>query len=315
MTAPGKPLPQSVRIAGTIRISVKGAPYVTRIPEAVRVGYARCSTDRQDLEAQRAGLVDLGVGPSAIYHRPRPYRPLARPAPALDQALAAVRAGDTLVVANSTGWRVSVPDARDIADRLLERGVGLALGTTVYDPADPMGKMFFNILADFAEFESDLIRMRPARAWRSHGRKGSSVVGGRCFLIVRPANSGACTRVATTASATLRPCSRCRGRPCTVRCNGRLLAHSDSLQTAFSLAATLSVEPDGLPFQLPRCSATSSAGMPEGQRVPAAVCGPSRDRLRARYVVVEPVSDPVLDGPAGAPASVPPRSCVSFRIS
>lgn len=43
----------------------------------------------------------------------------------LDQALAAVRAGDTLVVTK--------------LDRLLERGVGLALGTTVYDPAEPIG--------------------------------------------------------------------------------------------------------------------------------------------------------------------------------
>ena len=54
----------------------------------------------------------------------------------------------------------SVPDARDIADGLIARGVRLALGSSVYDPADPMGKMFFNILATFAEFEADLIRMR-----------------------------------------------------------------------------------------------------------------------------------------------------------
>ena len=54
----------------------------------------------------------------------------------------------------------SVPDARAIADELEKRGVKLALGASVYDPADPMGKMFFNILATFAEFESDLIRMR-----------------------------------------------------------------------------------------------------------------------------------------------------------
>jgi len=53
-----------------------------------------------------------------------------------------------------------VPDARDIADGLIARGVRLALGSSVYDPADPMGKMFFNILATFAEFEADLIRMR-----------------------------------------------------------------------------------------------------------------------------------------------------------
>lgn len=51
-------------------------------------------------------------------------------------------------------------DARAIADQLLVRDVKLALGTTIHDPTDPMGKMFFNILATFAEFESDLIRMR-----------------------------------------------------------------------------------------------------------------------------------------------------------
>ncbi len=36
----------------------------------------------------------------------------------------------------------------------------LALGWTLHNPDDPMGKMFFNILATFAEFEADLIRMR-----------------------------------------------------------------------------------------------------------------------------------------------------------
>ena len=36
----------------------------------------------------------------------------------------------------------------------------LALGASIYDPSDPMGKMFFNVLATFAEFEGDLIRLR-----------------------------------------------------------------------------------------------------------------------------------------------------------
>ena len=36
----------------------------------------------------------------------------------------------------------------------------LALGRTRYDPGDPTGKMFFNILATLAEFEAGLIRMR-----------------------------------------------------------------------------------------------------------------------------------------------------------
>ncbi|ENB49162.1 recombinase family protein, partial [Escherichia coli] len=70
-----------------------------------------------------------------------------------------VRQGDTLVVPKLDRLARSVPDAREIADTLQARGVKLALGTTLYDPGDPMGKMFFNVLATFAEFEGDLIRL------------------------------------------------------------------------------------------------------------------------------------------------------------
>lgn len=38
--------------------------------------------------------------------------------------------------------------------------MNLVLGASVYDPEDPVGKMFFNVLATFAEFEDDLIRLR-----------------------------------------------------------------------------------------------------------------------------------------------------------
>lgn len=54
----------------------------------------------------------------------------------------------------------SVPDARAIGDDLAARGIRLSLGGQVYEPTDPMGKRFFNILATFAEFEVDLLRMR-----------------------------------------------------------------------------------------------------------------------------------------------------------
>ena len=41
--------------------------------ETVRIGYARCSTDRQDLTAQRCTLVELGVPPlRPTAHRLRP---------------------------------------------------------------------------------------------------------------------------------------------------------------------------------------------------------------------------------------------------
>jgi DNA invertase Pin-like site-specific DNA recombinase len=70
-----------------------------------------------------------------------------------------VRVGDTLVVPKLDRLARSVPDARQIGDSLVARGVRLSLGSTLYDPADPVGKMFFNILATFAEFEVDLPKM------------------------------------------------------------------------------------------------------------------------------------------------------------
>src|SRR5918995_1239999 len=140
-------------------LSLRGPLSYTSAMSAITIGYARCSTDKQDLAAQRAMLEELGVAPDRIY-TDRGLTGTTRARPGLDQALAAVRAGDTLVVPKLDRLARSVPDARQIADTLVARGVKLALGTSVYDPADPMGKMFFNILATFAEFEADLIRMR-----------------------------------------------------------------------------------------------------------------------------------------------------------
>ena len=126
---------------------------------ATLIGYARCSTDRQDPAAQRQALLELDVVEDRIY-TDHGLTGTTRARPGLDQALAAVRAGDTLVVPKLDRLARSVPDARAIADQLRERGVKLALGRALYDPDDPTGKMFFNILATFAEFEADLIRMR-----------------------------------------------------------------------------------------------------------------------------------------------------------
>jgi DNA invertase Pin-like site-specific DNA recombinase len=126
---------------------------------ATLVGYARCSTVLQDLEAQFLALQGLGVPEDRIY-LDKGLTGASRDRPGLDQALAAVRGGDTLVVPKLDRLGRSVPDLRDIGDGLVARGVRLSIGGTIYDPADPMGKMFFNILATFAEFELDLLRMR-----------------------------------------------------------------------------------------------------------------------------------------------------------
>ena len=162
-TSPSKPRgtrQKAVSHSWYENIITEGAASVTRASMTMTlIGYARCSTDKQDLAAQKAALTDLGVSSDRIY-TDHGLTGTNRSRPGLDQALAAVRTGDTLVVPKLDRLARSVPDARFIADALVARGIRLALGASVYDPADPIGKMFFNILATFAEFESDLIRLR-----------------------------------------------------------------------------------------------------------------------------------------------------------
>ena len=150
----------------------KEGPYTyTSAMMSTKIGYARCSTHRQDLSAQKQALENLGVSPDRSY-TDHGLTGTQRLRPGLDQALAAVRAGDTLVVPKLDRMARSVPDARAIADQLEKKGVKLALGASVYDPTDPMGKMFFNILATFAEFEADLMRMRTREGMAMARAKG-----------------------------------------------------------------------------------------------------------------------------------------------
>jgi DNA invertase Pin-like site-specific DNA recombinase len=141
------------------------------------IGYARCSTAEQDLTAQRQALCELGVDEQRIY-LDHGLTGRNRERPGLLLALAAVRMGDTLVVPKLDRLARSVPDARAIADELEQRGVRLQLGCSVYDPQDPMGRMFFNVLATFAEFEADLLSLRT--------REGMAVASARGRLKGKP---------------------------------------------------------------------------------------------------------------------------------
>ena len=73
------------------------------------IGYARCSTDAQDLTARRDRLRELGVAAERI-HVDHGLTGTSRKRPGLDQALAAVRADDTLVVPKLDRLARSVPD-------------------------------------------------------------------------------------------------------------------------------------------------------------------------------------------------------------
>jgi len=106
------------------------------------IGYARCSTDTQDLTAQRDALAGLGVAEDRVYVD-HGLTGTNRARPGLREALAAGRAGVTM---NSGG---SGPH-----------------------PRDPIGRLLFNVLAMIAEFESDLARMRTREGMKVARAKG-----------------------------------------------------------------------------------------------------------------------------------------------
>ena len=135
------------------------------------IGYARVSTDQQDLTAQRDGLTALGVAANRVYVD-HGLTGANRERPGLREALAACREGDTLVVTKLDRLARSLPDARAIADELTQRQVRLNLGGSVYDPNDPVGRLLFNVLAMVAEFETDLIRLRTREGMKVARAKG-----------------------------------------------------------------------------------------------------------------------------------------------
>ncbi len=123
------------------------------------IGYARVSTDAQDLTAQRDALDRLGVPAERIYVD-HGLTGTNRDRSGLRTALAVCPESDTLVVTKLDRLARSLPDARQIIDDLTRRHINLSIGGSLHDPTDPIGRLLFNVLAMVAEFESDLIRLR-----------------------------------------------------------------------------------------------------------------------------------------------------------
>lgn len=146
--------------------------------DGLLIGYARVSTNEQDLTAQQNALEHLGVRPSLFYtdqgliYTDHGLTDTNRARPGLREALAACRTGDTLVVAKLDRLARSLRDAKDIIDELTAKDVKLSIGGTVHDPNNPVGRLLFNVLAMVAEFESDLIRARTREGMQVAQAKG-----------------------------------------------------------------------------------------------------------------------------------------------
>jgi DNA invertase Pin-like site-specific DNA recombinase len=97
--------------------------------------------------------------------------------PEWDKCMAYLREGDTLVAVKLDRFSRSVPHLIEVAAELKRRGVDLKCLDQEIDTSSAMGKLFFTILAAFAEFERDLISERTRDGLAATSKRGRS--GGR----------------------------------------------------------------------------------------------------------------------------------------
>lgn len=134
------------------------------------VGYARVSSAGQSLDVQLDKLDRAGC--TKVYKEKRSGRQ-AETRPELQAALAYLRDGDLLVVSRLDRIARSVLDLAKIADLLTKKGVGLRVLDQGLDTSTPEGKLMFNLLGAFAEFEADIRAERQRDGIMAAQKKGT----------------------------------------------------------------------------------------------------------------------------------------------
>lgn len=138
----------------------------------MQIGYARVSTDDQNLDLQRDALKRAGC--SKIFEEKESGRSGTK-RPALAAALAYLRPEDQLVV-----WKVdrlgrSLREMIQTAHDLQQQGVNIQSLTENIDTETSTGRLMFNFLGTIAEYFLDLNRERTIaglKAAAARGRKG-----------------------------------------------------------------------------------------------------------------------------------------------
>lgn len=134
------------------------------------IGYARVSTEDQRPELQLNALQAAGCSPELIWFEQASGANQKRPE--LAKALAALEAGDTLVVWKLDRLGRSLSHLIEIVDDLGKRGVGFRSLTEEINTTTAGGRLIFNIMGALAEFERALIRERTMS-----GRKAARIRG------------------------------------------------------------------------------------------------------------------------------------------
>ncbi|HAU1037983.1 TPA: recombinase family protein [Legionella pneumophila] len=137
------------------------------------IGYARVSTDDQNLHLQQDALQKVGC--EKIFSDKLSGAKFERPG--LQQALEFARRGDVLVL-----WRLdrlsrSLKDLIDVVNKLDAKGIGLQSIHESINTTTSSGKLVFHIFGALAEFERNLIRERTQAGLASARARGR--LGGR----------------------------------------------------------------------------------------------------------------------------------------
>ncbi|KOO46403.1 recombinase family protein [Priestia koreensis] len=116
-------------------------------------GYSRVSTASQELEAQVQTLKSVGC--EIIYSEK--FTGTKADRPQFKELLSKLKEGDTLVVTKLDRFARSTSDAIDTIKDLFKRGVKVHVLNMGLVEDTPTGRLIFNIMSSFAEFERDMI--------------------------------------------------------------------------------------------------------------------------------------------------------------
>lgn len=134
-----------------------------------KIGYARVSTDEQNLALQIDALRIAGCEDIITDEG---ITGAARKRPGLDKALAKLKEGDALVVWKLDRLGRSLSHLIAIMDDLRERNVGFQSITDGINSDTPGGKLHFQIMGALAEFERSLIVERTQAGLEAAKRRG-----------------------------------------------------------------------------------------------------------------------------------------------
>lgn len=119
----------------------------------MKYGYARVSTLQQNLDAQIQMLEKEGC--DVIYSEKFTGTKAARPQ--FQEVLSKLEVGDTLVVTKLDRFARSAVDGIQTVRELFERGVRVHILNMGLVEDTAAGRLIFNIMSSFAEFERDMI--------------------------------------------------------------------------------------------------------------------------------------------------------------